>query len=303
MGITQERAAEIMVKTQSVVELEVAKQGAIYHGLAPLLSQPSPLMSRASGGMPQQQYQPGSTTQQQPFAPISQSKSVSSLYPSQDSNQKIFHNQNETPTFKSGVNEQSKLGYNRSSSVQNLNPAQQTQQMFHQQQQQLQHLRQQHPSFEEQGYYQNVTMPVTNVAQSKDVRNLNMSGDLFHASPRVSGTPLHDSTAPGPEKPQRQYSYMVEERETISVHQDKWSGQNGDIPLKQNGNSTNTVTMSRVRFQEPVERRHKVKYQNLHSLAVRDLVEYPCASCYPLFPSYRTRQQTDSRVFLQTKLR
>ncbi len=50
VGITQERAAEIMMHTGPVVELEVAKQGAIYHGLATLLSQPSPVMGRANNG-------------------------------------------------------------------------------------------------------------------------------------------------------------------------------------------------------------------------------------------------------------
>lgn len=40
------RAAELMTRTGSVVTLEVAKQGAIYHGLATLLNQPSPLMQR-----------------------------------------------------------------------------------------------------------------------------------------------------------------------------------------------------------------------------------------------------------------
>ncbi|CAG0890158.1 unnamed protein product, partial [Cyprideis torosa] len=47
VGITQEKAAEIMTRTGSMVTLQVAKQGAIYHGLAALLSQPSPTMSRA----------------------------------------------------------------------------------------------------------------------------------------------------------------------------------------------------------------------------------------------------------------
>ncbi|XP_014233276.1 afadin isoform X10 [Trichogramma pretiosum] len=47
VGITQEKAAEYLVRTGPVVTLEVAKQGAIYHGLATLLSQPSPVMSRA----------------------------------------------------------------------------------------------------------------------------------------------------------------------------------------------------------------------------------------------------------------
>ncbi|XP_014233277.1 afadin isoform X11 [Trichogramma pretiosum] len=49
VGITQEKAAEYLVRTGPVVTLEVAKQGAIYHGLATLLSQPSPVMSRDVG--------------------------------------------------------------------------------------------------------------------------------------------------------------------------------------------------------------------------------------------------------------
>ena len=52
VGITQERAAEIMMQTGQVVELEVAKQGAIFHGLATLLSQPSPVMSRSNSTAP-----------------------------------------------------------------------------------------------------------------------------------------------------------------------------------------------------------------------------------------------------------
>nr|CAD7463298.1 unnamed protein product [Timema tahoe] len=46
VGITQEKAAEYLVRTGSVVVLEVGKQGAIYHGLATLLQQPSPVMTR-----------------------------------------------------------------------------------------------------------------------------------------------------------------------------------------------------------------------------------------------------------------
>ncbi|XP_024865172.1 afadin isoform X2 [Kryptolebias marmoratus] len=48
VGLSQERAAELMTRTGSVVTLEVAKQGAIYHGLATLLNQPSPMMQRAT---------------------------------------------------------------------------------------------------------------------------------------------------------------------------------------------------------------------------------------------------------------
>ncbi|XP_050542349.1 afadin isoform X7 [Daktulosphaira vitifoliae] len=50
VGITQEKAAEYLVRTGPIVTLEVAKQGAILHGLATLLSQPSPVMSRGIGG-------------------------------------------------------------------------------------------------------------------------------------------------------------------------------------------------------------------------------------------------------------
>ncbi|KAJ8680884.1 hypothetical protein QAD02_016671 [Eretmocerus hayati] len=49
VGITQEKAAEYLVRTGPIVTLEVAKQGAIYHGLATLLSQPSPIMTRDVG--------------------------------------------------------------------------------------------------------------------------------------------------------------------------------------------------------------------------------------------------------------
>lgn len=40
------RAAEYMTRTGNLVNLEVARQGAIYHGLATLLNQPSPVMHR-----------------------------------------------------------------------------------------------------------------------------------------------------------------------------------------------------------------------------------------------------------------
>ncbi|XP_017846332.1 afadin isoform X10 [Drosophila busckii] len=60
IGITQERAADYLVRTGPVVSLEVAKQGAIYHGLATLLQQPSPVIQRDAGSsnyLQQPQYQ------------------------------------------------------------------------------------------------------------------------------------------------------------------------------------------------------------------------------------------------------
>lgn len=48
LGITQEKAAEFLVRTANVVTLEVAKGGAVYHGLATLLQQPSPIPHRGN---------------------------------------------------------------------------------------------------------------------------------------------------------------------------------------------------------------------------------------------------------------
>ncbi|XP_047366031.1 afadin isoform X1 [Vespa velutina] len=56
VGITQEKAAEYLVRTGPTVTLEVAKQGAIYHGLATLLSQPSPIMTRAHKARPKSEH-------------------------------------------------------------------------------------------------------------------------------------------------------------------------------------------------------------------------------------------------------
>ncbi|XP_022256990.1 afadin-like isoform X2 [Limulus polyphemus] len=46
VGISQEKAAELMTRTGPVVTLEVAKQAVVFHGLAALLTQPSPVMPR-----------------------------------------------------------------------------------------------------------------------------------------------------------------------------------------------------------------------------------------------------------------
>ena len=94
VGITQERAAEIMVKTGQVVELEVGKQGAIYHGLATLLSQPSPLMQRASAAPTPQMGGPAAGQQMMPPPPpMTHSKSVPALY----GDQHTYQNQNMPP--------------------------------------------------------------------------------------------------------------------------------------------------------------------------------------------------------------
>ncbi|XP_023941942.2 afadin isoform X3 [Bicyclus anynana] len=50
VGITQEKAAEYLVRTGPTVTLEVAKQGAVLHGLATLLHQPAYNQRQGAGG-------------------------------------------------------------------------------------------------------------------------------------------------------------------------------------------------------------------------------------------------------------
>ena len=228
VGITQERAAEIMMHTGQVVELEVAKQGAIFDGLATLLSQPSPVMS--------------------PRVP--QSKSMSVIQPPDLSPQDQHTYQNHRPAYKPPET--------RSTSVQNLTmprasgPPQQNGRYASQQD-------------IDQGYYQNVgpnpqqlqhQMPLRYHQQQQPVRFGSQSSlprdrppstnyamypppeELHHASPRIAGTPMTgpnqvrfaavpaSATPTGPEKPQRSYQ---------------------DEPPQPTRKSSN----SRVRFQDP----------------------------------------------------
>ncbi|XP_037924933.1 afadin isoform X3 [Hermetia illucens] len=85
IGITQERAADYLVRTGPVVTLEVAKQGAIYHGLATLLQQPSPVIQRGNRRMSERDLsRMGTDTKTQTSAAPNQhlpnSKSVPALH-------------------------------------------------------------------------------------------------------------------------------------------------------------------------------------------------------------------------------
>lgn len=73
VGITQDRAAEILMRTGPTVRLEVLKQAAMFHGLATLLAQPSPTstVNRSTLSLnkidsQQQQQRLRSAPQQQP---------------------------------------------------------------------------------------------------------------------------------------------------------------------------------------------------------------------------------------------
>ena len=282
VGITQERAAEIMLRTGSVVELEVAKQGALYHGLATLLSQPSPMTSRSSSTM-------------------SQSKSIPSLHPGHGQpgfgghpNDPHFQQNQNHPAFRSsggatyhgpppvsrgppGNNYYS----NRSNSVQNLTHPRQSnpphQNAFNGRTSQP--IPPPIPSDEQQGFYQNVGPAGPVGGSSGDMqhlqqlqqlslpRHLKDPTDMFHASPRVAGTPqtsggVDKGLVNGPEKPQRHYSYdhphppqLVEGKREVHFQDNSSKVRKNSYPpaAHVNGNGTN-----RVRFQEPVEKNVKV---------------------------------------------
>lgn len=104
IGVSQERAAELISKSGQVVTLEVAKSAADYNGLASILSQPSPLVSRnrlphsasyQGSLLPQQQSQGVLGQTGQPMTPIMSQHYPTSL-PYQAMNATV-HNQTMSP--------------------------------------------------------------------------------------------------------------------------------------------------------------------------------------------------------------
>ncbi|KAL3219549.1 hypothetical protein MRX96_030309 [Rhipicephalus microplus] len=77
VGVSQEKAAELMTRTGPLVQLEVAKQGAIHHGLASLLCQPSPLLLQR--GRLSERDIPGRLAHEEAPPRIQGSKSVPAL--------------------------------------------------------------------------------------------------------------------------------------------------------------------------------------------------------------------------------
>ncbi|XP_060518752.1 afadin isoform X6 [Cylas formicarius] len=107
LGITQEKAAEFLVRTGTVVTLEVAKGGAVYHGLATLLQQPSPTPHRGPRRMSERDL-PSRVDSERT---IPSSKSVPALHQ--------IHN----PTEQSRTNQSAAFndGYSRTSSNNSIN--------------------------------------------------------------------------------------------------------------------------------------------------------------------------------------
>ena len=281
-GITQERAAEIMMRTGQIVELEVAKQGAIYHGLATLLSQPSPVMGRhpqpqqqqpGNGMLPQQQHQQQHPPPLPPDQRLMQhSRSVNSIFPD-DQDQHTYQNHHHAvnnPAFRPGMppmmspqppqqqlpQQMVRPNYGRSASVQNLGPnggrLPVPSALPHQPGSHGRPPSAVMDSDPSAGFYQNVQHPAMQQHRFPSPAmnsNNDTTSELFHATPRIIGTPNASNNfdgnlsalSSGPEKPQRQYAYN-----------------NGGEPMltrpsqSSSGSSQQPATNSnRVRFQEP----------------------------------------------------
>ena len=248
VGITQERAAEIMMRTGSVVTLEVARQGAIYHGLATLLSQPSPVMSRGFNPGPRREsardLRPGPTPPVNGYPPpaasggrIPQSKSTPALHqsPGGDSqhnyqNQEWLHQQ---LPYRPNTNPSA----TRSASIQNLVGGSKPPAAG--------------PADPDPGYYQNLMPPPvsrqrfgsqTSLTGPPPVRDRPVSAHY----PSQQRIPVTSPISPGPEKPQRQFAYEAENpREVVGGPREF-----AQMPREGSRSDVSKQSHNRVRFQE-----------------------------------------------------
>ena len=270
VGITQERAAQLMMSTGHVVTLEVAKQGAFYDGLDQLLLQPSPVLSRPTPN-------PGPAPPQLPGR-IAQSKSTPALAQHQISpgtdSQHNYQNQEwiqhlpprtMPPPLGSSAGPPIP-GQSRSASVQNLRPGQQDTLPENMQQ-----------------FYQNLGQPRARFGSQTSLngppppnpRDRPMSAHFPHQVARYPGPPgppgpgqgpplpghgqppRHVTHVPppmssnGPEKPQRQFSYELDDIRA-GMGPGPAAGQGGPTggqrPSQQ---ESGRVSVTRVRFQDP----------------------------------------------------
>ena len=262
VGITQERAAQLMMSTGPVVTLQVAKQGAFFHGLDQLLSQPSPVTTRHNSeqqlsqqdrrklGHPGPHTGPHTGPQPQQGPPpvlpsrIAQSKSAPSLHqelPPNDfqhnyQNQEWLHTQMAPRNLPPGAG-------SRSSSVQNI-PGPGVRPILSNQ--------------DVGGFYQNLHPPEATAMKQRprfgSQSSLNGPPMLAGSRPLINHypgnmTPQHMEhgammvrypgphvptplSSNGPEKPQRQFSYEME-------------------PHPSQRPETERLSQNRVRFQDP----------------------------------------------------
>ena len=244
VGITQERAAQLMMSTGPTVTIQVAKLGAFYDGLDQLLLQPSPVLARHPDPGPRRQLT-GPAPPQLPGR-LPQSKSLGALQggpppagpASPGDQQHNYQNQewinNQLPPRHGPAPHP---GQQRSASVQNLggpqpglgpqDPGHQFYQNIGQQQQQPG----QRPRFGSQTSLGGPPGPGPAPRDRPQSAHYPAPAQRYPGPPRHVAPPVSSN---GPEKPQRQFSYELEEARPAARQQE--SGR---------------ASVTRVRFQEP----------------------------------------------------
>ena len=278
VGITQERAAQLMMGTGPVVTLDVAKLGAFFDGLDQLLLQPSPVLSRhgdqgpppgprrPSGppgphgplngppgppiGPPGPQMGPHNGHMLAPQLPgrIPQSKSTPALHQASPGTESQHNYQNQEWISaqlppRNGPQPPPHPGQSRSASVQNLRPGSVVHEQHPEMQQFYQNIGQNRPRFGSQTSLNGPQGPGP-VPRDRPMSALYPPGPGMRAP--GSGPPRHVAppmSSNGPEKPQRQFSYELEDTRQPPVRQEPVT--------RPGGQESGRVSVTRVRFQDP----------------------------------------------------
>ncbi|XP_067124139.1 afadin-like isoform X2 [Centruroides vittatus] len=238
VGISQEKAAELMTRTGPVVTLEVAKQGAIYHGLAALLSKPSPVMPRGPHRLSERDI-PSRVMHDQNYDPrlfnvsgsrIQGSKSVPSL----NSGQSV-QDTNRPPSTSSRSHEVYNPAYSRTSSTTSIPKA-----------------------AEFSG-----PIPNDSAGRSKSTNNLRQetSNDRYPYIPPVGHPPPAYSATPGPVgRPGSQPNLHHQSQQAQQLIQEERHYQNISMYQQQNSHSLSRPTPTQY-SQQPQQQQQQQQHQ------------------------------------------
>ena len=278
VGITQERAAQLMMGTGPVVTLDVAKLGAFFDGLDQLLLQPSPVLSRnGDQGPPPESLRPSGAPgpngppHGQPGPPVgrpgpsmgppnshilapqlpgrtTQSKSTPVLHQASPGTESQHNYQNQEWISsqlppRNGPQPPPHPGQSRSASVQNLRPGSVVHEKHSEMPQFYQNIGQSRPRLGSQTSLNGPQGPGP-MPRDRPTSAHYPSGPGMR--PPGSGLPRHVAppiSSNGPEKPQRQFSYELEDMRQPPVSQEP--------PARPGQESSGRVSVSRVRFQDP----------------------------------------------------
>ena len=299
VGITQERAAQLMMGTGPVVTLEVAKLGAFYDGLDQLLLQPSPVMAarqdpprRVSGnngpppqlsgnnGPPPQLSGNNGPPPQLPGR-IPQSKSVPALHqtsPGQPEDERRRHTVHQGPGPGASPGGESQHNYQNQEWISqlpprtgpNLPPGYHPPPPGQSRSASVQNLIRQPPMDGNnpenlQTFYQNLGQPRPRFGSQTSLNNgppapvpRDRPMSAIYPPPQVMRYPPPPSSrhmvpppmsSNGPEKPQRQFSYELDD--IRSGMMERKPSQEQGINQRPPGQESGRASVTRVRFQDP----------------------------------------------------